>query len=105
MDTRHYLGVTIRCIIDKQLKWFTIDFMNIEEVSASAVEIVFLLTKSFREYGIIGRVRSVASDSQAVMICAATNIDICENECILHILHTLIGAFIDSAKKLQPLFK
>ena len=106
MDTRHYLGVTIRCIIDKQLKWFTIDFMNIEEVTASAVEIGFLLTKSFREYGIIGRVRNVVSDSQAVMTCAATNIDICGNECILHILHTLIGAFIDSAKKLlQPLFK
>ena len=54
---------------------------------------------------IMGRVRSVVSDSQSVMTCAAVNIDIWGCECILHILHTLLGSFINEAKDLlSPIF-
>lgn len=106
IDGHHYLGVTIRCIINDVFRWFTIDFAEVEEIHASAVEIGYLLTKSFREYGIIGRVRSVVSDSQAVMTCAAANIDIWSCECILHMLHTLLGSFIEGAKPLLvPFYK
>lgn len=106
IDTHHYLGVTLRCIINGSLKWFTIDFAQIEEIHASSFEIGFLLTKAFRQYGIMGRVKSLVSDSQAVMTCAAANIGIWSCECILHMLHTLLGSFIDAAKPLlSPIFK
>ena len=106
IDCKHYLGVTIRCIIKGTLKWFTIDFSAIEEVHANALEIGYLLTKSFREYGIMGLVQSVVSDSQAVMTCASANIGIFSCECILHLLHTLLGSFIEEAKPLlRPIFK
>lgn len=105
IDTQHYLGVTIRCIINKSLKWFTIGFSHIEEIHATSVEIGYLLTKSFREFGIIGRVRSVVSDSHSVMTCAAVNIDVWGCECILHMLHTLLGSFVNAAKPLlTPIF-
>ena len=55
---------------------------------------------------IMGRVKSLVSDSQAVMTCAAANIGIWSCECILHMLHTLLGSFIDAAKPLlNPIFK
>ena len=105
IDTLHYLGVTIRCIINNSLNWYTIGFSRIEEVHATSVEIGFLLTKSFRDFGIMGRVRSVVSDSHSVMTCAAVNIDVWGCECILHMLHTLLGSFIDGAKSLlSPIF-
>ena len=55
MDTRQILGVSIQWIIQNKLKWYIINFMNIEDACVSAVGIGYLLTKSFRDHRKIGR--------------------------------------------------
>lgn len=39
IDTKHYLGVIVRALINGHFKWFTIDFACVKEVHATALEL------------------------------------------------------------------
>lgn len=102
---RSFLGITIRCYVQKEYKDFFLDFIRLYEEINDADVLYTVVQKSLRDYGLdLDDITSITTDNCSLMKRTVEILGIWRIPCLCHILNLIFKEFILGIKeKISPI--